>query len=91
MPDPQELLDRYAEIVGFDIRKDGQGKDWEVGVIFQFIRSGTISHGIQARSLSGQASSEFSHLYFGKTKASLEAALRRVRELKEKETRKYKL
>lgn len=82
MPELHELLDRYAEIVGFDLPKGGDGKDWEVATIFQYIRGGTISHGIQARTMSGQASSDFSHLYFAKTKKSLDAAFERVQKLK---------
>jgi aminoglycoside phosphotransferase (APT) family kinase protein len=82
IPEPHELLDRYAEIVGFDLRKDGRGKDWEVASIFQYIRSATISHGIQARAISGQASSDFAHIYFEKTKKSIDAAFRRVNKLK---------
>lgn len=85
MPEPQELLDRYAEIVGFDVRKDGRGKDWDIATIFQYIRGATISHGIQARTISGRASSEFGHIYFGKTKQSLDAAWKRVERLKEQE------
>ncbi|KAG8162201.1 hypothetical protein KVR01_007966 [Diaporthe batatas] len=81
IPEPQELLDRYAEIVGFDLHKDGGGKDWDTAVIFHYLRSGTISHGIQARTITGQASSKFSHIYFGQTKASLDAAFRRVKQL----------
>jgi hypothetical protein len=50
-----------------------------------FAQGGTISHGIQARTVTGQASSEFSHFYFENTKRSLDAALVMVRELKEKE------
>jgi hypothetical protein len=49
------------------------------------VQGGTISHGIQARTISGQASSEFSHIYFENTRKSLDAALAKVRELKEKE------
>lgn len=45
----------------------------------------TISHGIQARTISGQASSEFSHIYFENTKRGLNAALDMVRSMKEKE------
>ncbi|KAM5352885.1 hypothetical protein ACJ41O_005607 [Fusarium nematophilum] len=77
MPELPELLDRYAEIVGFDLREDRGGKDWEVAQIFQHIRGATICHGIQARTISGQASSDFSHLYFAKTKRFLDAALER--------------
>ena len=81
IPEPQELLDRYAEIVGFDLRKDGGGKDWDTAVIFHYLRGGTITHGIQARTINGQASSKFSHIYFGHTKASLDAAFERVQKL----------
>jgi hypothetical protein len=81
VPEPQELLSRYAEIVGFDLTKDGGGKDWEVATIFQYIRGATISHGIQARSISGRASSDFGHLYFG-TKTSMDAAFQRVKKLR---------
>ena len=49
-------------------------------------QGGTISHGIQVRTISGQASSEFSHIYFENTKRSLDAALTMVRNLKSKET-----
>ena len=90
MPDPNELMDRYSKIVGFDLRKDNDGRDWDVAKVFHHVRGGTISHGIQARTISGQASSDFSHIYFENTKRSLEAALGRVKELKEKELeRKY--
>ena len=85
MPDPDELIDRYSEIVGFDLRKDNGGRDWEVAKVFHHVRGGTISHGIQARTISGQASSDFSHVYFENTRRALDAALTRVRELKQKE------
>lgn len=49
------------------------------------LQGGTISHGIQARTISGQASSEFSHIYFENTKRSLDTALEMVREMKAKE------
>jgi len=49
------------------------------------VQGGTISHGIQARTITGQASSEFSHVYFENTKRSLDAALAKVREIKEKD------
>lgn len=49
------------------------------------VQGGTISHGIQARTITGQASSEFSHVYFENTMRSLDAALAKVRELKEKD------
>lgn len=91
MPEPEELLDRYAEIVGHDLRKDGGGKDWEVAKIFHFVRGGTISHGIQARTISGQASSDFSHIYFENTRKSLDAALKRVRDQKNAEAARPKL
>lgn len=81
IPEPQELLDRYAEIVGFDLLKDGGGKDWDTAVIFHYLRGGTITHGIQARTINGQASSKFSHIYFGHTKVSLDAAFERVKKL----------
>lgn len=81
IPEPQELLDRYAEIVGFDLLKDGGGKDWDTAVIFHYLRGGTISHGIQARTIKGQASSKFSHVYFGQTKALLDAAFKRMKQL----------
>jgi len=91
MPDPDQLLDRYAEIVGFDLRKDGGGKDWEVAKVFHHLRAGTITHGIQARTISGQASSEFSHLYFEQTKKNLDEAAKMVEALKEQEGAKAKL
>ncbi|XEV04789.1 hypothetical protein FSHL1_010076 [Fusarium sambucinum] len=82
IPEPDELLARYAEIVGFDMRKDGQGKDWDTAIIFQYLRGATISHGIQARSISGRSSSSFSHLYFTKTKQAIDAALSRIQSLR---------
>jgi len=91
MPDPDELMDRYASIRGFDLRKDGGGKDWEVGKIFHHVRGGTITHGIQARTISGQASSEFSHIYFENTRKSLNAALGRVRSLSHSNSHRAKL
>lgn len=91
MPDPDELMERYSQIVGFDPRKDGGGRDWQVAKVFHFLRGGTISHGIQARTISGQASSDFSHVYFENTRRSLEAASTMVKELKEQEGRKAKL
>ncbi|KAK1849916.1 phosphotransferase enzyme family domain protein [Colletotrichum chrysophilum] len=83
IPEPTELLDRYAEIVGFDPRNDSGGKDWEIAAIFHYARSGTISHGIQARTMKGQASSEFSHIYFENTHKALSNAFKRVQRLKE--------
>lgn len=91
IPEPQELLDRYAEIVGFDLRKDGGGKDWDTAVVFHYLKGGTITHGIQARTISGQASSKFSHIYFGHTKASLDAAFQRVKKLESEAIRGPKL
>ncbi|KAF2653302.1 kinase-like protein [Lophiostoma macrostomum CBS 122681] len=81
MPSMDELMDEYSSLVGWDPRKDR----WEVAKIFHLMRGGTISHGIQARTVTGQASSEFSHYYFENTKRSLDTALAMVRELKEKE------
>lgn len=91
IPEPQELLDRYAEIVGFDVRNDGGGKDWEIATIFHYLRAATISHGIQARAISGQASSDFSHLYFAATKQGMDAALQRVKDMKSQRTKRIKL
>lgn len=91
IPEPGELLDYYAKLVGYDPRKDGGGSDWETAAIFQYMRAGTISHGIQARTISGQASSSFGHLYFGKTKKALDAAYRRVKEAEEERRPSYKL
>lgn len=91
MPEPSELLDRYTSIVGFDLRNDGGGKDWQIGTIFQFIRSATISHGIQARTIRGQASSEFGHLYYEKKKAYGDAAVKRMERLKWQGTDKFRL
>lgn len=91
MPELRELLDRYAEIVGFDPSQDGRGQDWEVATIFQYVRGATISHGIQARTISGQNSSTSSHIYFAKTKKSLDTALKRVRKLKQQKPGQIKL
>ncbi|KAK5098068.1 hypothetical protein LTR70_009568 [Exophiala xenobiotica] len=81
LPSMDELLDRYTEITKWDPRQDR----WEVAKVFHLMRGGTISHGIQARTITGQASSEFSHIYFENTRRSLDAALAKVRELKDKE------
>ncbi|KIX06629.1 uncharacterized protein Z518_04605 [Rhinocladiella mackenziei CBS 650.93] len=81
MPDPDELLDRYSEIVGFDPREDGDGRDWKTAQVFDLLRGATISHGIQARTISGQASSEFSYVYFAHTKQSLDSAWKMVKKL----------
>ncbi|KAF1944064.1 APH-domain-containing protein [Clathrospora elynae] len=81
MPSMDELLDEYTKINGWDPRQD----QWEIAKIFHLMRGSTISHGIQARTISGQASSEFSHVYFENTKKGLNAALEKVRSMKEKE------
>jgi hypothetical protein len=59
--------------------------------VFYLMRGGTISHGIQARTISEQASSEFSHVYFEHTGRSLGVVLDMVRELKEKDRGKSRL
>ncbi|KAF2001271.1 APH-domain-containing protein [Amniculicola lignicola CBS 123094] len=87
MPSVEELLDEYKLIAGWDPR----GDRWEVAKVFHLMRGATISHGIQARTISGQASSEFSHIYFENTKRGLDTALGLVRELKENEMQKSSL
>ncbi|KAF2420572.1 kinase-like protein [Tothia fuscella] len=87
MPDQDELLQRYADITGWDARKD----KFEVAKVFHLMRGATISHGIQARTVSGQASSEFSHIYFENTKRSLDDALLRAREIKSQQSLESKL
>ncbi|KAH9879133.1 hypothetical protein J1614_002569 [Plenodomus biglobosus] len=87
MPSMDELLDEYTKIAGWNPRRD----QWEIAKIFHLMRGSTISHGIQARTISGQASSDFSHLYFEKTKQGLDTALQMVRSLKEKETSRSSL
>ncbi|KAH3989375.1 hypothetical protein HBI56_096590 [Parastagonospora nodorum] len=79
MPSMDELMDEYTRITGWDPRKD----QWEIAKVFHLMRGSTISHGIQARTISGQASSEFSHIYFENTKRGLDAALAKVRSMKE--------
>ncbi|KAJ9658677.1 hypothetical protein H2198_003555 [Neophaeococcomyces mojaviensis] len=91
MPDLDELLDRYTQVRRFDPRKEGNGKDWEVAKIFNHLRGGTISHGIQARTISGQASSDFSHLYFENTRRSLDMAIKSVRAMKQAGSDKARL
>ncbi|KAG7407517.1 Acyl-CoA dehydrogenase family member 11 [Fusarium oxysporum f. sp. rapae] len=91
IPEPDELLARYAEIVGFDMRQDNRGQDWDTAIIFHYLRGATIAHGIQARSISGQSSSSFSHLYFSKTRQAIEAALHRIESLKDRQTAESKL
>lgn len=81
MPNMDELLDEYTKITGWNPRQD----QWEIAKIFHLMRGSTIAHGIQARTISGQASSDFSHVYFEKSKQGLDAAIARVRSLKEKE------
>ncbi|KAH7076957.1 kinase-like domain-containing protein [Paraphoma chrysanthemicola] len=81
IPSMDELMDEYTRITGWDPRKD----QWEIAKVFHLMRGSTISHGIQARTISGQASSEFSHVYFENTKRGLNAALDMVRSMKEKE------
>ncbi|KAF2442239.1 hypothetical protein P171DRAFT_464965 [Karstenula rhodostoma CBS 690.94] len=51
MPDMGELLDEYSGKAGWDPR----GDRWEVAKVFHLMSGGTISHGIQARTISGQA------------------------------------
>lgn len=86
MPSPDALLDRYASITGFDPRLEGvpPGKDFEIAKIFHHVRGGTISHGIQARTYAGQASSDFSHVYFRNTRMMLDEAWDMVQKLKSK-------
>lgn len=91
MPDPNELIDRYSQVVGFDMRKDGGGRDWEVATIFHHLRSATIAHGIHARAIRGQASSSFSHQYFSRAKRSMDAAYKRVKTLDDAKGKGYKL
>ncbi|KAF1932107.1 APH-domain-containing protein [Didymella exigua CBS 183.55] len=87
MPSMEELVYEYAKITGWDPRQD----QWEVAKVFHLMKGSTISHGIQARTMSGQASSEFSHIYFENTKRGLDTALALVRSLKERETSKSSL
>ncbi|KAL1609132.1 hypothetical protein SLS59_001495 [Nothophoma quercina] len=87
MPSMDELVDEYTKITGWDPRKD----QWEIAKVFHLMRGSTISHGIQARTISGQASSEFSHIYFENTKRGLDTALAMVRSMKEKDAPKSSL
>ncbi|KAF1359399.1 APH-domain-containing protein [Lizonia empirigonia] len=87
MPSLDELVDEYAKITGWDPRKD----QWEIAKVFHLMRGSTISHGIQARTISGQASSEFSHIYFENTKRGLDTALAMIRTMKEKEASRSSL
>ncbi|KAF2728927.1 APH-domain-containing protein [Polyplosphaeria fusca] len=84
LPSMDELMDEYSRIMKWDPRQD----EWENAKVFHLMRGGVISHGIQARTISGQASSEFSHVYFDVTKRSMENALTMVRHLREKEQSK---
>ena len=92
MPDPTDLLDRYTRITGFDPRLEGfpPGKDFEIAKIFHYLRGATISHGIQARTYAGQASSDFSHVYFENTRKMFDAAWLMVQRLKDEGKEKGK-
>ncbi|KAI4604523.1 hypothetical protein J4E80_011077 [Alternaria sp. BMP 0032] len=87
LPSMQELLGVYEEKAGWDPRRDR----WDVARVFHLMRGSVISHGIQARTISGQASSSFSHVYFENTKRGLDEALRLVRSMKDKEAPKSTL
>ncbi|XP_014550877.1 hypothetical protein COCVIDRAFT_31488 [Bipolaris victoriae FI3] len=87
MPSMEEVLNVYMERAGWDPRGEG----WEVAKVFHLMRGSVISHGIQARTISGQASSEFSYVYFKNTKRGLDEAIRMVREMKAKEDVKSSL
>lgn len=78
MPRMDKLLNMYTQMTRWDPRSDR----WEIAKLFHLMRGGTISHGIQAGAISGQASSDFSQVYFQNTRRSLDAALVKVRELK---------
>lgn len=81
LPDLTQLLDRYASIVGYDVRKDNNGMDVQIARIFNMVRGATISHGIHARTVTGQASSDESWMYFKNTRRSVENALSLIEEL----------
>lgn len=81
LPDLKQLLDRYVSIVGYDVRKDNSGMDIQIARIFNMVRGATISHGIQARTVTGQASSDESWMYFRNTRRSVESALALIEEL----------
>jgi aminoglycoside phosphotransferase (APT) family kinase protein len=98
MPSMDELMDEYSRITKWDPRKDHweiakvfhmMRVDSRAPALpaqpLTTHKGSTISHGIQARTISGQASSEFSHYYFENTKRGLNAALEMVRSMKEKE------
>ncbi|KAI4701226.1 hypothetical protein J4E81_002966 [Alternaria sp. BMP 2799] len=87
LPSMQELLGVYEKKAGWDPRRDR----WDVARVFHLMRGSVISHGIQARTISGQASSSFSHVYFENTKRGLDEALRLVRSMKDKEAPKSTL
>ncbi|KAK5082942.1 hypothetical protein LTR05_006824 [Lithohypha guttulata] len=81
LPDLDNLLNHYTNIVGYDVRKDNDGRDVQIARIFNLVRGATISHGIQARTVTGQASSEESWRYFRNTRRSVDSALRLIEEL----------
>jgi aminoglycoside phosphotransferase (APT) family kinase protein len=81
---PFLLLVVHAEIV-YQALKRFESKEQLRLTLFQ---GSVISHGIQARTVSGQASSSFSHVYFENTKRGLDEALRLVRQMKEREAPK---
>lgn len=99
MPSMDELMEEYARITGWDPRKDNFeiAKVFHLMRVSPHLplsclhhiakpqQGSVISHGIQARTISGQASSEFSHIYFENTKRGLNTALDMVRAMKEKE------
>jgi hypothetical protein len=93
MGDPDDLISRYSKITGYDPRLEGHppGKDWEMAKIFHSMRGGVISHGIQARTYAGQASSDFSHIYFENTRRSFDGAWDMVQQVREKETSRSRL
>ncbi|KAG9249236.1 kinase-like domain-containing protein [Calycina marina] len=49
MPSEKELLDRYTKLAGYDPINER----WHVAQMFHLIRGGTISHEIQARTITG--------------------------------------
>ena len=91
LPDLSDLLDKYTGLLGYDVRKDNDGMDIQIARIFNFVRGATISHGIQARTVTGQASSDESHLYFKNTKRSVEQALVLIEETESGKALKSKL
>ncbi|KAF2855488.1 kinase-like protein [Plenodomus tracheiphilus IPT5] len=83
----EELIDEYTKITGWNPRED----KWEIAKKFHLMRGSTISHRIQARTISSQASSDFPHIYFEKTKQGLNTALEMVRCLRDKEVSRSSL